>query len=265
MFRTLSTPVLLALLLPAPAHAHEQLTARLDQLGHAIEADPADVDALLQRAAELRDVEQFSDAARDLDRVTALAPDHPVLALERALLALATGDDARPWLDAHCSSPDARAAGFDARAALHEADGRRLAARSDREEAWLRAPTPDRALALARIHDALGDPACGAATLAEADTILSGAVILRLERVRLLQRAGLLPDALVLATELVNARGTSDRLLLRASVHDAMAQPDLARADRRAALAAADARLARRPSEMARAAHARAVSALGEP
>ncbi len=253
----------LGLLMGAPARADQGLDGRLSALELEITLEPDAPLPRLRRARVLRLAGRLDQAERDLDTVAALDSELPLLHLERGLLAIAAGGDGLPDLDQHLSGPSARAEGFDARAALHEEHGRPRAALPDRQGAWVREPTPDRALALAAAFETLGDPLCAAVHLGEAETALQGAIVIRLERVRAELRAGRTTEALTAATALVIAEPrSSDRLLLRADVLQARGDHDGARADRTHALQLAEDRLSRRPTALAEAALLRARVAL---
>ena len=258
---------LLALaLLATPTAAHEGLDQRIGALDLQILVDPTAPAPRLERARLLRDAERLDAAAAALDEVTALDRDHPGLLLERGLLAIAQGRDPRPWLDRHLDHPRARAEGFDARAALLETTGHPLAEVRDRQDAWIRAPSPDRALALSRALERAGDGACAAALLGEADRLLSGAIVLKIERVRVLLRARRAADALAAASALVDDAPTNpDHLLLRAEARGLLGDTDGAHADRRRAVQLAEERLAARPTELARAGLQRARASLAAP
>ncbi len=251
------------LLVIAPARAHEGLDRRLTALDLEITLTPDAPLPRLKRARLLREAGRLDQAGQELDAVAGIEPQLPLLHLERGLLAIATGGDGLPGLDRHLAGPGARAEGFDARAALHEADRRVHAALQDRQSAWGREPTPDRALALAAAFEATNDPLCAAVHLEQAEAELAGAIVIRLERVRALVRAGRNAQALTAATALVEAEPrSSDRLLLRADVRQAQGDAAGARADRTRALQLAEERLRERPTALAEAAASRAKAAL---
>jgi hypothetical protein len=253
----------LALLMVATAAADESLDGRLAALEVQIVLDPRAPLPRLRRARLLREAARLDQADLDLQAVSNSAPEHPLLDLERGLLAIAYGEDGRPFLDRHLARPPARAEGFDARARLHETAGRAHAALQDRQAGWTREPTPDRALALATAFETVDDARCASMHLGQAEAELDGAIVIRLERVQVLLRAGWTGQALAAATSLVDDEPrSSDRLLLRADVRQAHRDPAGARRDRTLALDVARAHLAKRPTALARAALTRAQAAL---
>ena len=253
----------IGLLVIAPARAHEGLDGRLDALGLQITLEPDAVQPRLMRARLLREAGRLEQAGQELGAVAAIDPGLPLLHLERGLLAIAAGNNGLPELDRHLAGPGARAEGFDARAVLHESKRRAQASLQDRQEAWLREPTPDRALALAAAFEALEDPLCAAVHLGDAEAELQGAIVIRLERVRALLGAGLNDEARTAADSLVEQEPrSSDRLLLRADVRQAQGDAEGARVDRTDALRLAEDRLRARPTALAEAALTRARSAL---
>lgn len=263
MIRPLGSALVLLALLVGTARAHEGLHRRIAAVEAKIRAAPEDVPPRVEHARLLREGGHAEQAAAALDGLAEIAPGHPLLLLERGLLALETGDDPAPWLDAHLASPDPRAVGFDARAALHAGAGRPWAALSDRQDAWQRGPTPDRALAFAAALEHVGDHPCAAQALADAERQLAGAIVVRLERVEVLLRGRM--DARAAARALVDdAPDNPDRWLLLARATEPT-DPEQAHGLRERALQLATQRLADRPSAVREAALARARASLEAP
>lgn len=85
----------------------------VDDLGQAIEYAPSRSDAYAFRAAAYRHLEILDLAADDVARALALAPDDPVILLERGNIRRLTGDDAgarADWLRILVEAPETAAA-----------------------------------------------------------------------------------------------------------------------------------------------------------
>lgn len=95
------------LIIPPLAMAHGGLARDIAALDDVIEAQPADVHALLHRADLLRLEGQFQRALEDLERVDALQPANPETAWVRARILIDQGREAPAlgeldeWLDAN--------------------------------------------------------------------------------------------------------------------------------------------------------------------
>ena len=96
MIRPLGSALVLLALLVGTARAHEGLHRRIEAVEAKIHAAPEDVAPRVEHARLLREGGHADAAGVALDGLAEIAPGHPLLLLERGLLALDTGDDPGP-------------------------------------------------------------------------------------------------------------------------------------------------------------------------
>lgn len=248
------------------AYAHEGVNEEIANLAAKIQKSPQNVALYLERAALLRRERQFVAALEDLAMAQKLAPDRREIALEKGLTLAATGQvkDAEALLTVYLSAGLPSVPAFLARGKIREQTQRYAEARADYAAAVALQPNPDSFLARGRMDEALSHWDDAAAGYEEGLRVLSGAVVLRLALVRVENRRGHYDRAIALVDEILpNLSFKADWLLLRAEQHAAAARPEKARKDREDALQEADERLARRPNDLARITHVKALQALG--
>lgn len=255
------------------AWAHPGPRVTIDALSRRADGDD-DPRLLLERAAARREVGQLDDAGRDVDRAEAAGAGKDVVALERARIAVARGDDraAAAALDRAlvAGRPDRAAEpsrllveALTERASLQVRAGRAEDARSDWDAAFAARPTAEAALARGALDVQLGDPGRAAAGYRDALARVPS-VALRRELARVELARGAWDAAIAVVDDaLAGSAAPVDWLLLRAEAHAGAGRGARAEADRRDALAEADRALAARPSELRQLARGRALLALG--
>lgn len=248
------------------ALAHEGVNVQITQISQKIEREPTNLVLYLERADLFRREKQFSAALSDLAIAEKLAPNRRDIQLERGLTLAAKGDtkEAESLLSAYISAGLPAAKAFLARGKIRENEKRFAEARSDYHAAVTLEKTLETILARGRMDEALGHWEDAAKGYEEGLRALSGAVVLRLALIRVEHRLGHYDRAITLIDEVLpNLPLKGDWLLLRADEHAAAGRIDKARQDRLDALQEADARIARRPTDLATLSRVKALRSLG--
>lgn len=297
-----ATTLLIWLLAAVPLSAHPGAHHDIERLTRLLTVSPDQPELLTQRGRCLRIEGRLSESLADLDRAVALTPRNPEAHLNRGLTLAALrriGEAHREFticllLDpTHVASLAARArvarvvvadclrspicplgrrstppspieCGLPGLLQLMCARSHLLFAVDDLNAAL--AIHPDVELAVRRAHllESLGRPDEAADGLHDMLAKLSGAVVLRLELVRLETVRGRYTDAVALINEAMSsATNKADWLLRRAEVHAAAGDATAARGDREAALAETDQAVSHRATALHLVQRARAYLALG--
>lgn len=256
----------LALTGASGARAHEGVGAELALLDAELASRPGDPELLVARAALLRRAGRLALALTDCDRALTFAPDHRPARVERGLVLAALGRAAEGeaeltrFLDGGPPSTEALVA----RAHLREAAGRLEEARADLDAAVRLGPTPDLVLERGRLDEATGHLERAARGYEEGLRALSGAWVVRAAWIRVERRRARGDKALTLVDEaLAQTPAAAPLRLLRAEVLEELGRAAEARAERMATLAAIDADLRQRPTDLRKLTRARALAALG--
>jgi tetratricopeptide (TPR) repeat protein len=256
-------------LVSATAWGHQGHSAELAALDAELRARPADVGALVRRAAVHRRQRAFSRAIADLERALRLDPRRADLYLERGLTRAASGDAAGADVDftralaGSSEAPRLAAAALAGRAVSRERLGRLEAARADYDAAIRSRPDPELVLARGRIDEARGRLDLAADGYAEGLRALGGAVVIRIALVRVERRRKNFERALALVDEvLAVAPLKADLRLVRAEVLADAGRSSDAERERLEALREIDSAIASKPNDLRRLTRARAYLAL---
>lgn len=249
-----------------PAAAHEGVSAEIVALDAKIQKHPKNASLYIERAALYRREGKFVVALDDLATAQKLDPTRREIALERGLTLAAKGDskEAEASLGVFLASGPPSVKALEARGKIREKAKRFAEARSDYAAAVALKPDPELFLARGRMDEALGHWDAAARGYEEGLRVLSGAIVLRLALVRAEGKRGHYDRAITLIDEVLPTLPVkTEWLLLRAQQHAAAGHAEHARKDREEALREVDARLSRRPTDLARISRAKALLALG--
>lgn len=254
-----------ALLCAPAAAAHPGEDAELRALDAALDAQPANVDLLLKRAAIHRRLNHLQASLADLAVIDHLAPGNRDMLLQRGLTRLAGGDPAGAEADlTRVLEGGPAAAAYVARGRIREAAGRLTEARGDYDAAARLRPEPEIVLARGHIDEVQGQLDRAAAGYEEGLKALGGAVAVRKALIRVETARGRHDRVVALADEAMKtAPVKTEWLLVRGAAHAAAGRAAQALRDRSAALAEIDALLKRRNTDFNRMTRAKALIALG--
>lgn len=267
MSRWISPLAVLLLLcsLPQVALANPTTEDELAVLNARIAASPSDVDLLLRRAElRLREAEA-EEALTDLRLVEAIEPSDPRLSLLRGWLGFEQGADERAVveLESYVARTGGTVFAHTLLGRLHQRNDRLEAALRSYDDALVLGDDVDVYLRRGRLLETMGR-LDRAAEGYEAGLAATGAVVLRVRLVELETRRGRFDRALALVQQAERRAGNAGRWLLRrGEVLEAAGRDAEAQRVRRAALAEAERRVARRPSPAALMERGRALLALG--
>lgn len=265
-FKWIGAGLVLALLVVTPGAADAPLTARLRQLGVALDGDPANVELRFERVDAYLEVDRHQDALADLALLEGLTPGDARVSLARAvaLTGLGRHGGALAELDAFISRSGGTARAHRLRAHLLVEVGRQAEALHDYDAAIALGDRVETHLDRGRLLERLGRLDEAAAGYRAGIHGSGGAAVLRLALVDLERRRRHFGEALAQVDALMgHARVRTRWLLLRADVLAESGDARGARQAREAALEDAERLLSRRPSALAFLGRARALLALG--
>lgn len=146
-----------ALLGALKARAHPDPYEYLQMYAQALEQNPNDTDALMQRATMHHSIGEYEYALQDLGRVIELEPDNGLAFFNRALVFADTGraDEADDDLDRAAALMPDNAKVYYYRGLIRYKTGRHQDALADFDRALERDADPNHYLARARAHEAL--------------------------------------------------------------------------------------------------------------
>ena len=251
--------------LPPGPRAHEGAHHDVARLTEALAARPDDVALLLERAYFHRVGGDAERSLGDLDRARSLAPGDLRIAAERGLTLARLGraPEALQELDRVVRDGAPTAAVHNERARLLAASGRTLEAIDAYRASLALRDDVEIVLACGAMLEQLGTLDEAADLYAVAAKRLGSPVTVRAALMRVHRAAGDWAAALSLAdAEIARARIKTDPLLVKAEILEAAGDPPSARAHREAALAEADAAVARKPTALHLLTRARALVAL---
>jgi tetratricopeptide (TPR) repeat protein len=258
--------VLLALLAPGYAHAHEGASRELARLERRLAVAPGDVDLRLRRARLLRRRGELGAALTEARRVRRLAPRDPRARRELGLVysSLGRGAAARRELDRYLSTGALDAEALRARARIAVARGRVRAALADYDRAVAVRSHPDLFLERGELLVRQGLLERAQRGYEEGLRAVGDSVVLRRALVSVLLGRRRFAEALGQVEHVLDgARLRAPLYLWRAEVREAAGDRGGARRDRERALGEATRALARRPSALHRLWRAKAYVALG--
>lgn len=245
-----------------------RLTESLADLERAVSLAPQDVEAHLQRGRTLAALGRSAEAHREFTTCLRLQPAHVAALVARARVARASASDCLRSpicaIDARAAAPYPTECGLPGPRQLACTRAHLRAAVDDLNAALSIRPDVEPALDRARLLEALGHTDVAADGLHDMLHKLGGAVVLRLELIRLETARGRHAEAVALIDEaMAGATSKIDWLLRRADVYAAAGDGVAARRDRESALAEADRAVARRATALHLVQRARAHLALG--